>query len=415
MVLVVVDTLRADRLGAYGSSRGLTPFLDSLAERSYVFRSAYAASSWTNPSVASLLTSRHPSQHGVVAIGSVLAPREVTVVEVLRENGYSTAGFVANILLGRGLGFHQGYDAYEVRSLRGNQLGRRALAWLDRLPADRTAPFLLYLHYMEPHVPYAPTEAALEKTFGRNDRPDLERVSESMRFARRSPPDPEMSVAIEKVYDASVASVDEGLRRLFAGLEKRGLREGVLVVLTSDHGEELLEHGWMGHAHSLYDELIHVPLIVQLPGQSERVDVDAVVSLVDLAPTLLDLAGASPSPAFEGRSLFRSPDASTSPAFAELPMPLGREFHAHQRAVITEFGKGIAGADGEREFYARPGDPAEKIPSGLSDAQRASLEQELERFATHAAETAAPRTTAPLSAEERERLKTLGYLDPEAE
>ncbi len=111
----------------------------------------------------------------------------------------------------------------------------------------------------------------------------------------------------------------------------------------------------------------------------------------------------------------RSSDASTSPAFAELVVQLGRKFHAHERAVVTEFGKLIAGADGEREFYARPQDAAETTPSGLSETQRTRLEYELARFAAHVAETAGPRTVAPLGPEERQQLEALGYLDPEAE
>src|SRR5262245_40087556 len=173
IVLIVVDTMRADRLGAYGNQRGLTPFMDSLASRGYVFHNAYAQSSWTNPSVASILTSRFQSQHGIITFESVLADAELTLPEVLKRHGYTTGFFSANGLISKRMGFAQGYDQYRsilVKATvaprhmwvpeRAARINGEALAWLDTLPTSGGAPVFLHLHYMEPHSPYAPKPEA---------------------------------------------------------------------------------------------------------------------------------------------------------------------------------------------------------------------------------------------------------------
>jgi len=156
VIIVLIDTLRYDRLGAYGSKRGLTPFLDSFAEQAYVFERAYAQSSWTNPSVASLFTSRYQWQHQLTELGSVLGPEEITLAELLGSHGYASAGFCANILVSHRSGFDQGFDLFRTMAERNFAKGRaahvnhEALAWLDEHTAGEgsRAPVFLYLHYM---------------------------------------------------------------------------------------------------------------------------------------------------------------------------------------------------------------------------------------------------------------------------
>ncbi len=433
MLLLVADTLRADRLGAYGNTRGLTPFLDSLAERSYVFHDAYAQSPWTSPSVASLLTSRYPSQHGFLDFASLLAGEERSLAEVLAEGGHATAGFTANTLLSRKRGFAQGFDTYRVLATpaarprhrlvswvtgRADAIDAAALEWLDG-PARREGPVFLYLHYMDTHTPYQPAAPAVERIFAGREPPDFEKLTDAHLFGRMGGLDEQTLTAVKDAYDAEVLSLDLALGRFFAELERRGFLRNALVVFTSDHGEEFMDHGFTGHGHSLFDELIHVPLLVSVPGQTQRVDVTGAVSLVDLAPTLVELAGGTAPAAFEGRSLASllraAPEARQArlpeaPAISEMMVVNGIRLTPHARAVVLGPRKLITGVGGEREFYDRGRDPGETDPGGVERQDRERLRRALESFVERAAQQGAPRRTQPLDATDEEQLKALGYL-----
>ena len=317
--MLVGDTLRADRLGSYGSARNLSPFLDSLARRSAVFRNAYATSSWTNPSVASLFTSRYPSQHGVISFESVLSQEEVTLAEALREAGYATAFFSPNGVLREGWGYEQGFDEFAEFAIpgiaeqpdhlrlpyRADYTNRHALAWLDSLSASGATrpPVFLYIQYMEPHSPYAPRKDALERVLGGRKPPDLDEVNRFAFLGNDVAVDDRVLRDLRDVYDAEVLSLDTELRRLFHALGSRGLLENAIVVVTSDHGEEFKEHGLLGHEKTLFGEVTRVPLLIALPGRSEGAEIAEAVSLVDLAPTLFCLIGRPVPASFEGRSL----------------------------------------------------------------------------------------------------------------
>ena len=317
VIVVVADTLRADRVGP-GTRGDLTPFLDSLAARGVRFTRAYAASSWTLPSVASLFTSRYPSQHGVNAFDARLRDDEVTVNERLRDRRYAQAGFVANFRLDAAHGFGQGFDAWfpfvgaegePLDKPRAPMVAARALAFLDEVMLPRgwrrlvpRPPFFLYFHLMEPHAPYLPPPDAVARV-GVPVAAEQARALNTRLLAHDwdalGPAEVGELVAL---YDGEVAALDAALRTLFTGLARRGLLDRAVVVVTADHGEEFREHGQLGHGQSLYEELLHVPLVVLAPGAAAGRDVDAPISLVDLAPTLLDLAGVAPEPRFVGRS-----------------------------------------------------------------------------------------------------------------
>lgn len=434
MLLLVADTLRADRLGAYGNARGLTPFLDTLADRSYVFHDAYAQSPWTSPSIASLLTSRYPSQHGFVRFESLLAAEEHTLAEVLGEHGFATAGFTANTLLSQKRGFAQGFDTYRVLATpaarprhrlvswvtgRADAIDAAALKWLDG-PERREGPVFLYLHYMDTHTPYEPAAPALEKVFAGRPPPDLEQLTDAHLFGRMGGLDEQTLAAVKDVYDAEVLSLDLALGRFFAELERRGFLRNAVVIFTADHGEEFMDHGFTGHGHSLFDELIRVPLLVSVPGQSERVDVTGAVSLVDLAPTLVELTGGALSASFAGRSFApllgeaRQPRQQRLPEAAvvsEMVVVNGIRLTPHARAVVLGPGKLIAGVGGEREFYDRSRDSGETDPGGVEEPDRERLRRALESFAKRASQQAGRRRTQALDATDQEQLKALGYLE----
>lgn len=434
-LVVVIDTLRADRLGCYGNTRGLTPFLDSLAGRGVLFRHAYAQSPWTNPSVASLLTSRYQSQHRMLALNSVLADAEVTLPEVLRAAGYATAGFSANYLIGPGAGFHQGFDeyrAYAPRPIEGQArafglpersdfIAGKALEWLEGVRRSKK-PWFLYLQLMEPHNPYRPIPAMLERLRGERPMPDVGAVNWHLFEGREQPLSEAVLADIRDVYDAEVASVDFHLRAFFAQLGVRGLLERTIVVVTADHGEELKDHGLIGHDHTLYEEVVRVPLIVSVPGDVRAREVTATASLVDLAPTLLELAGVAAPPSFEGRSLApwltgertraAAARAETWPAFSELLKPPdreGRRLTPHQRAIIVPPHKMIAGVGGERFFFDLHADPAETNGDALDAGLRARLESEMGAFERRYAGSPRPAPQRTIGEEEREKMRRLGY------
>ena len=224
VVLIVVDALRADRVDFYDTGRQLTPFLASLATRGTVFWRAYAQSSWTMPSVASLWTSRYPSQHGVTVFKSGLPDTERTLAEIFRAHGYATAAFSANPLLAKP-GFERGFERQDrpKHSRKHDKesaahLSRRSLTWLDRRPPG--TPVFLYLHYMEPHFPYLPPGKALERLLSRRQDPESERRAfADMLFEHRRDwehPDAVMADLLHDLYDAEVLSLDAQLKRFFS-------------------------------------------------------------------------------------------------------------------------------------------------------------------------------------------------------
>jgi arylsulfatase A-like enzyme len=439
VILVVVDTLRADRLGAYGNSNALTPFLDRLAAGGTVFRNAYAASSWTCPSVASLLTSRYPSQHHVSTFDAKLPDAEVTLAEKLAAAGYLNLGFMANWRLSERLGYAQGFRTWDVCAnagavkLRGDRLRQRALPRLDTVWSRRSrAPVLLYFHYMDPHWPYEPPPRYRERLQRHPEVNSAEANAKVIDGSRWDDLSHEEVDHLASLYDAEVAFLDAELRRLFAALEARGLLDDAIVVVTADHGEELGEHKLMGHGFSLYGQELAVPLIVSGRGVPPGRVVDANVSLVDVAPTIMALAGLPRERRFEGRSLvpLLRGDAPPADVLAEL-LQVGPSFDArwHSGAIVRGRRKllmlagGWTSALGEAEVYDLATDPTEAKPLGYVNGPRGlpadspvlvdsmPLLVTLRQMEARLAASATGLERVPLGEEERRRLRALGYAN----
>lgn len=437
VVMIVVDTLRADRLGAYGNRRGLTPFLDKMVEHAHVVERAYSAASWTSPSVASIFTSRFPSQHGIIGFSAVLADHETTLAEVLHAAGYATAGFSANGLISKKSGFDQGFDTYRAYlemerftrpARRADEITNEALHWLETMrQRDATKPVFLYLHYMEPHPPYAPPPELLQRLRGPNP---LDVNALNLALVTFGPPATELMNDIRDVYDAEVMAIDAALGRLVAALEHRGVDRHALLVMTADHGEELRDHGALGHGKTLYNEVTHVPLIVRTPGETRGHVIDRVISSIDIAPTVLDEAGIEIPSTFEGVSFARDLEvqgmASSIRRFVgrwwdERPPPVAFSEHyalppvdpdkpLHQNAVVRDHGKVIAWTDGRRDFFSLADDPGEQEPDRTEGAQRQALVaslDEMRRRVSSNRTTAEERTIDPRT---RDALRALGYV-----
>jgi arylsulfatase A-like enzyme len=444
ILLIVIDSLRADRADFYDTQRNLTPFLDSLAEHGNVFWNAYAQSSWASPSMASLWTSRYPSQHGVNAFTSVLSDTEPTLAAILKRNGYVTGGFSANFLLSKSMGFAQGFDRYEVfadppkpRNMffkaPAGAVDHQALAWLDTVHGHKAAPVFLYLHYMEPHFPYVPPKVFFDQILARLPNPLADRqVVYDMFFIhpQRWHQTDEATVAVLRdMYDGEVIHVDAALRTLFSDLKSRGFLDHSIVVITSDHGEAFLEHGETSHGNTLYNEVIHVPLLLLLPGQSTRVDIRRPVSLVDLGPTLLDLVGISAPPSFMGGSLASAIGRARPPGFFErltgthprdvppvysellqVPDQKPTVSNAPLRSVIAGTHELIVHADGTTEAYDLAADPGQTNPGALTAADRKGLQEIITRMREQTARSAVPARTAALDVNTAARLRVLGAI-----
>ena len=300
IVLITVDSFRPDRLGCYGYSRARTPEIDSLAARGVTFERAYAAASWTNPSLVSILTGQYPAVHGVERRGQSVPESLVTPLESLRAAGYLVPEI--NYLFPMPEYLNLGFVPNDIRDLAGF------------LRAYRDTTFFAWHHFHGPHLPYSPPDKYLEQFLpgGSSGDPAVRAVRENILMPRGEYAfGPREREVVSALYDAEVAAQDEELGLVFRTLDSLGLTRNTIVILTADHGEELFEHGWIGHgstslAGTLYEELVRIPLIVSLPGRfpaGRRVG--ALVQGVDLMPTLFELIGLEPGGPLQGRS-FRS-------------------------------------------------------------------------------------------------------------
>ena len=336
LLVIVMDTLRADRMSCYGYEKPTTPNIDSLARRGVLFESAFASASWTWPSTASIFTGLLPYEHGVLSNAACnLGLSFETVAEVLQLQGYSTAAVSCNPLINRATHFDQGFEHFDegVRMRMTEEVIEDVEGLLGRLSDTR---FYLYLHLVDPHTPHQPLESQLKRLGAEapEDYPDEEKFGViidgldhyAKKLASGAGRDALGEVHPEKVipashrrwlsdrYDASVATGDLFVGRILKRLEELGLFETTIVVFTSDHGEELLDHRGLAHGHGLWRELVHVPLIFAGPGlqQGQRVAVE--VSNRHLGPTLAMLGGTELAGA-KGAINLLAPDLAASDVF----------------------------------------------------------------------------------------------------
>ncbi len=350
VVLICMDTVRADHVGAYGHSlHPTTPFLDELAERSTVFRDTSATAGWTKPSVPSFLTGTYPCQHGVYegsakleqgAVTDVLPDEALTLAEVFREEGYSTAAFIRNSQLRPGNGFEQGFDVYRDEAGDARSIRWHGLDWLDGR-AGEEEPFFLYLHFLDAHWPYpVPDEYATRFANGADVElfrsKDFKRVRDAVHDGEVEFSE-EQRIAMEALYDGSIRYIDDQLALLARGLAARGLLEDTIFCVISDHGEEFGEHGRIGHGHGLWQGLLQVPWILHVPGQ-DPAQVTNPVSLVDLFPTLLSAARLPQTDTSQGVDRLRN-SAAAPPVFAEHKAPdrYMSSLRAEDQKIIRHF------------------------------------------------------------------------------
>ncbi|MEL6431849.1 MAG: sulfatase, partial [Planctomycetota bacterium] len=422
VVLVIADTLRADRLRAQGGPDGLTPYMDRLAEGGVRFAQARSHAPWTLPSTASLLTSLHPLEHGAggnVETFTRLRDGVPTLAQSFRDAGYDTHAVVnVTFLDPETFGVTRDFDSVDNVSFQSNVDVRdarattaAALEWLDaRETQDR--PAFLLVHYFDPHCVYAPPPSFREQWAAPEDRESTWTFgTRAQMIAIRDgtyAPDAATLVRAEHLYEGEVAYLDAEVGRLAAGLEERGLfGEGSVFALTGDHGEEFGDHGGFEHGHTLYDELLHVPLFVRAPGALEPDVVEAPVRLIDVAPTLLELCDLPRVPTFVGRSLVplaRGEDDAPRPTFAH-----GNMWGAPQSAWISGSWKLVEREGAPPMLFDLARDPEELRDVAAEETERLAELQDEANAVARAMRALASGDAAELDEATRDRLRGFGY------
>jgi arylsulfatase A-like enzyme len=421
ILLFTIDTLRADHVHAEGYARETSPTIDALAARGTRFTRAYAASTWTVPSVASILSGVLPSQHGVrhglrthgqIAEQEVLSPELPHIAAILAASGYRTFGVTANPHLSPMHGFERGFEHYEnVNFGTVSQVRPLVAQHLDEIRSG-DAPWFLWVHVVDPHAPYQATAPAFD-TFRDRSLPHYQQIDDDQlegtldRMMRREliPAEDGWAYAIA-AYDSEIWSADAYLAELLGPLDDGNLA----VVLTADHGEEFHDHNGLGHGHTAFDEVARVPLIVSLPGTTPRV-VEQMVSLIDVLPTILEI-GAAASAASPGRSLV---SAARGEAIEDRDAVIetGRGTSVVQAIVSGSFKYGEQVRPVQLSaLFDLGADPGEQHNLVLERAPLAATLQQRLLAVLAAAEARRPAvTTSPydVTPEVRDQLRALGY------
>jgi arylsulfatase A-like enzyme len=421
VVLYMIDTLRADHLGAYGYPRPVSPEIDAFAAKATVFTRAYSQSGWTKSSVASMLTGLPPLTHGVMERMDALPDALRTLPEMLHEAGYETLGVSTNPAISAEAGFARGFDRFvqlfdpemlPFVAQPAEDVNRELFRWLDA--RDRHRPFFAYLHAMDTHEPYLPPEADRRRFAAQADaalcRPGPKDVTAAL-ATRPGLTRSGLNSNFEALYDAQIAHADRQFGLLLRRLRELGIDDRTVVVLVSDHGEEFLDHGLFAHGHSLYQEILRVPLVVRWPnGQYAGRRVDTPAQHLDLLPTILAAAGAPSPPASPGLDLGLLAGAGT---------PMEREVSSDLSLAGTRIASLVAGGmhllvrerpNPAAELYDLRRDPRElrnlADPGGV---RFGFLMARLRRLHSEQGGDAAAKRS-PISPELDKQLRALGYV-----
>jgi len=424
IVLITIDTLRADHLSCYGYERKTSPNIDKIAEKGIIFKNVIAPSSWTAPSMASLFTSVYPINHGVMhGIGykknknkqEVFSEELITLAEILQYD-YTTFGVASNLHLNDKFGFARGFDYFKCLSfLPAPSVNKVIYSWEDKI--KKSDKFFLWVHYFDPHNPYE----ARKPWIGRyTSKALIQRLNLSKKpwhkLLKIIGKEPQALSNLIALYDSEINYVDLYIGELFQRFE---LDKETLIIITSDHGEEFLEHGELGHGNNLYQETIHIPLIIKLPHSSKKEIVEKYVNLIDIMPTILNILDINPPEQTLGKSLwgdkrpllwlkrliFRKKKSEYS--FSQL------DETSILKTIITPEWKYIYNYKDETEqLYNIKSDPLELYNLvGKNIKQRNKLKEQLFNWVSYSKKYPTKKNPFQLSPEEKEELKKLGYIE----
>lgn len=292
IIIILSDALRKDHLGCYGYKRDTTPNIDLFAKDATLFKNAFAQSPSTKPSIASLFTSRYPSQHNTIYNEDALNSTYITLAEVLKENNYLTAGFIENPVISGVFNYNQGFDSWELDDRRHIEETDESMADFDRkiftwLDVHYKQPFFLYIHYIDPHMPYnAPAQFKnfFDENHDESKIGDIDKRFEDEKLSHESEKNLEYLILS---YDNEVRYIDSRFRELIIKLKQLKILDDSIVIFLSDHGEGFLEHKRFQHSYSVYSELVNMPLIIRYPKLFKKRYEKKYVQQIDIFPTIM--------------------------------------------------------------------------------------------------------------------------------
>ncbi|MBK9386187.1 MAG: sulfatase [Planctomycetes bacterium] len=420
VVWIVLDTLRADALGCYGNARATSPVLDELAARGVLVEDAFAHAPWTRPSAASMLSSLHPPEHGIRSEDprDILPEAVLTLAEHFRAHAFRTAAISENPHVQQATGFGQGFELF-----LGKPLWQSEPAWmLEQARAvlgavrESKEPLFLYVHALDPHDPYEPSEEDRRAILGalRSGDADVD-AGRALRRTERLLAGEALSSedlqVLRGLYEAEVRGADRFVGELLELVREHGLLEDALVLVTSDHGEEFLEHGALRHGDQLYDESLRVPLLFSGPGLAPRRVRAALARHVDLAPTVLELLDLPQPEGWRGRSLapaLRGATQQPAALYAETRWrELGRAALRGERWKLLQDER-----TGERALFdlsSDPGETRDRAAAELVRTEELARDLELLQRAFRSAGSGDPSSAPEYDRATWEALQKLGY------
>jgi arylsulfatase A-like enzyme len=427
IILISLDTLRADHLGCYGYHRNTSPSIDDFAKESIVFENAAVQSPWTLPSHMSIMTSLYPSFHGVLKKSSRLGDNHVTLAELLRREGYQTAAFTDGGNVGSIFGFSRGFDLYEENWVGIAETIPKVKKWLD---GNGSKPFFLFIHCYDIHSPYNPpppyNSLFHDFPYRGNLVPStptlLSTVNNKENASRITEEDIRHFIAL---YDGGIRYTDDHIGSFLTYLRESGLYDESLIIITSDHGEEFMEHGAFSHWQLYYRPNLHVPLITHIPGYAgKEIRIDNLVESIDLLPTILDIAGLPSHKRAQGNSLLPlvKQKSTSLPAFLqkvfsrpeEVETVSFAENHTHTPdwAIIQDDYQMISLNNFfEVELFNLKNDPLAQ--KDIARGHGSLIEQLLLRYNDlYSTKPTYTESSFELDEQSRRQLEALGYIDP---
>ena len=430
IVLITIDTLRADHLSCYGYERKTSPNIDKIAEKGILFKNVIAPSSWTAPSMVSLFTSVYPINHGIIHNlantrnkntyrQEVFSDKLTTLAEILKANGYTTFGIAAHRRLSEESGFARGFDYFKCASFIPARPVNNIIIHLWEKEIRKSDKFFLWVHYFDPHHPqharYPWIEHYTSKALTEKLNLSEKKRGELFRLIPTFKKDPQTLSNFIALYDSEINFVDFYIGELIQEFE---LYKNTLIIITSDHGIGFLEHGYIAHGNTLYQEAIHIPLIIKLPDSSKKETVNKQVSLVDIMPSILQILNIDQPEQTVGKSFWKKKGLLSlvkkillrkdipGHNFAEL------DTNRILKTIMTPEWKYIYNyQDKTEQLYNIKSDPLEL--NNLVDKktkQRNQLKKQLFNWISNSKKYPSKKQSIQFSPKEKEKLKTLGYI-----
>jgi arylsulfatase A-like enzyme len=422
VVLIVLDTVRADHLGCYGYARATSPSIDAFARGATRYTRAISSAPWTVPSHASMFTGKPPFEHGahtVLGEGpsdhvNALDQRHLTLAEALGEAGYRTGAFAANAgFLARHWQLDQGFETYHVERVLAGELNERVFAWLEH---EAREPFFLFVNYIDAHRPYnTDPQAGLLDPPASRDTELLDDLIEAVLPGDADPPAALVRQVIDQ-YDTAIVNLDREVGRLLESLGARGLAERTITVVTSDHGEYFGEHRLVEHSKDVYQPALAVPLLIRTPGQAAGRAVDDLVDSSDLPRLIFSALPPALRETLEAKFPERDADLVLAENYYTRRKDLidprwGHRFQRVRRALFDWPHKYIHSSDGAHELYRLDRDPAEAINLLESESEVAArLAARLAAYEAERRNTEPPPEPETIDEELRMKLVSLGYV-----